>query len=603
MEEINENESEKIIVNNEEERENKIEKENENMEEPNENENIKINKEEEKVENENENGNIIANNDEEKEVKKEKEIKKMITSFEYRKNMEEEPNNNIIYSEDNNNIIFISLELLISLINDSNLERTNKNMIYNDILLYLVYQKNALMTNEIFFEIINSYMKSNNVKTGLLLLNSYLINYYSTEIYTSKDIMNKVINLYKMSKRQEITFKLVYDEDKKINTNKLIEYITSGKKDLINSLGGMETIREVEDQKETIIPEVTDRIFDAFSWDPIEIARQITIITQYLYRNIGCQELLLGGWTKSDKMEKSPNVSKLIIRFNKISKWIMEEILSYDSSKDRAKVIEIFLSVAEELKNMHNLNDCFAVVTTFNHLCMKNLKKTWEQVSQNALEKQKELSNLCSILKNFEKIKNEFLEYKKSIKNIKELQEGCIPYLAPYLKDLAFLEEGQKYFNENKLINIHKIIIVGKIIKNIKESQMFVYAYKPVYSLSILSDPEPLEDDDLTNLSESIEPKFKLTTKKTKYKRKTHSETILENNKSGLPQLFLEYLRDYGYTLSKKMTLKERIKQFQKQYIPINLVGTSSPVARSLYSCASLDGTDSLISLTKIITD
>ena len=536
--------------------------------------------------------NIINNN----EVKKENNAK-IITSFEYKNYIEEEPDNNIIYSEDNNNINFISLELLISKINDNNLEETNKNINYSDILLFIVYQKNALMTDEIFFDIINSYMKSNNINTGLLLLNSYLINYYATEILPSKDIMDKVINLYKLSNKNEIIFKLVYDEDKKIEIDKLIEYILSGKKDIINSLGGMESIREIGRQKETIIPEVTDFIFDIFSWDPVEIARQITIITQYLYRNIGCQEFLLAGWTKKDKMEKSPNISKIIDRFNKISKWIMEEILSYDSSKDRAKVIEVFLCVAEELKNLHNLNDCFAVITTFNHLCIKRLKKTWGKVTQNAKNRQSELSNLCSILKNFEKIKNEFLQYKNNVNNINELQEGCIPYLAPYLKDLAFLEEGHKYFNDKKLINIHKILIVGKIIKNIKESQMFVYSYKPVYSLSILSDPNPLDDEALTTLSELLEPKFKLNIRKSKIKRKTKTEISLENNKSGLSQLFLEYVQDYGLSLSKKMSLKDRIKQFQDQYTPIHLVGSSNPVIRSLNSSSTISIDESNIRL------
>ena len=536
--------------------------------------------------------NIINNN----EVKKENNAK-IITSFEYKNYIEEEPDNNIIYSEDNNNINFISLELLISKINDSNLEETNKNINYSDILLFIVYQKNALMTDEIFFDIINSYMKSNNINTGLLLLNSYLINYYATEILPSKDIMDKVINLYKLSNKNEIIFKVVYDEDKKIEIDKLIEYILSGKKDIINSLGGMESIREIGRQKETIIPEVTDFIFDIFSWDPVEIARQITIITQYLYRNIGCQEFLLAGWTKKDKMEKSPNISKIIDRFNKISKWIMEEILSYDSSKDRAKVIEVFLCVAEELKNLHNLNDCFAVITTFNHLCIKRLKKTWGKVTQNAKNRQSELSNLCSILKNFEKIKNEFLQYKNNVNNINELQEGCIPYLAPYLKDLAFLEEGHKYFNDKKLINIQKILIFGKIIKNIKESQMFVYSYKPVYSLSILSDPNPLEDEALTTLSELLEPKFKLNIRKSKIKRKTKTELSLENNKSGLSQLFLEYVQDYGLSLSKKMSLKDRIKQFQDQYTPIHLVGSSNPVIRSLNSSSTISIDESNIRL------
>ena len=516
---------------------------------------------------------------EEEEIKKDN--KKIITSFEYKSFVKEEPDVNIIFSDDKNNINYMSLELLISQLNDNNLSKSNKNIIYNDIILYLVYQKNAIMTLEIFFNIIESLFKENNIETGLLLLNNYLVNYYSTEISPKKEIMEKVIDLYKSSKKKNIIFKIPFDEDKKIELEKLIEFIKSGDKEIINSLGGMEYTRKSLEPKETIIPSSTEKVFDIFAWDPIEIARQITLYTQYLYRNITCQELLQGGWTKKDKMEISPNVSKLIARFNKISRWIMEEILSYDSSKDRAKLIEIFISIAQELKNIHNLNDCFAIVSTFNHLSLKRLKRTWKKVSNETKNTQNELNKLCSILKNFEKIKNEYLQYKNSIKDINTITEGCIPYLAPYLKDLAFLEEGQKYFNQNKLININKIIIVGKIIKNIKESQMFVYGYKPVYALSLLSEPDPLDDDKLTSLSESIEPKFMLN-KKTKNKRKTNTDIKMEQNKTGLNTIFLECLKNYGKIHCNQMTLSDRIKLLQELYVPINYVETSNPVERSL---------------------
>ena len=532
----------------------------------------------EEIKNENKEIKEIKGNNENKRIN---DDKKIITSFEYKKDIAQEPDVNIVLSEDKNSIIFMSLELLISELKDSNLGKSNKNINYDDILIYLVYQKNALITTEIFFKIIESLLKGNNIETGLILLNAYLINYYSTEIITKKETMDKVINFYKLSNKKTITFKIPFDEDKKIEIEKLIEYIKSGNKEIINSLGGMEYIRNSLEPRETIIPENKSETFDIFSWDPIEIARQITLFTQYLYRNIGCQELLLGGWTKSDKMEKSPNVSQLIIRFNKISKWIMEEILSYDSSKDRAKVIQIFITVAEELRKMHNLNDCFAVITTFNHLSIKRLKRTWKNVSPEAKNTQNDLSKLCSILKNFENIKNEFLEYRNNVKNINSISEGCIPYLAPYLKDLAFLEEGQKYFNEKKLININKMIIVGRIIKNIKESQMFVYGYKPVYSLAILSDPEPLDDDKLTSLSESIEPKFKLDNK-SKNKRKTNSDLIMEKNNSGLTEFYIEFIKNYGVAQSNKMALRDRIKLIKEIYVPINSVDGSNPVERSL---------------------
>ena len=523
---------------------------------------------EEEVKNENENENNAEENF------------KIITNYEYKSSIVEEPDLNIVLSENKNNINFMSFELLISLLKDDNLGKTNKNINYNDILIYIVYQKNVIMTSEIFFQIIESLLKGGNIETGLILLNTYLVNYYSTEILPSFETIEKVINLYKLSNKEIIVFKIPFDEDKKIELEKLIEYIISGKKKIINSLGGMEFIRRSLVPKETIIPKDTKK-FDIFNWDPIEIARQLTIFTQYLYRNIDCQELLSGRWTKNDKMEKSPNITLLINRFNKISKWIMEEIMSYDYSRDRCKVIEFFISVAEELKNIHNLNDCFAVITAFNHLSIKNLKRTWNKVTDEAKNKLKELSDLCSILKNYENIKKEYLEYRNNIKDINSISEGCIPYLAPYLKDLAFLEEGQKYFNKNKLININKIIIVGKIIQNIKESQMFVYEYKPVYSLAVLSDPDPLDEDKLTSLSESLEPKFNLS-HRTKNKRITNSDIMMEKNKSGLTPIFLDFIKYYGNAHYNEMSLKDRIKLIKEQYIPVHLVKSSKQIERSL---------------------
>ena len=525
-----------------------------------------------------------------------KDNKKIITSFEYKNNILEEPEVNIIYSDDKNNINYMSLELLISELNDDNLSKSNKNIIYNEILTFLVYQKNAIMEPEIFLNIIESLIKGNNIQTGLFLLNSYLVNYYSTEIFAKRLTMEKVISLYKLTNLEVINFKIPFDEDKKIEIDKLIENIKSGDKEIINSLGGMEFIRDSLEHQETIIPEKIDKVFDIFNWDPKEISHQITLYTQYIYREINCQELLSGGWTKKDKIQKSPNVTKLIERFNKLTQWIMEEILSYDNSSDRAKVIEIFISVANELKNIHNLNDCFAVMTTFNHLSIKRLKRTWGKVNTEAKNTKKELDKLCSILKNFEKIKSEYMQYRNNLKDINTIKEGCIPYLATYLKDLAFLEEGQKYFSQNKLINITKIIKVGKIIQNIKESQMFVYGYKPIYSLAILSDPDPVNDDKLTSMSESLEPKY-LLDKKTKVKRKTNTDWNMEKSKSGLNLTFLESIKCYGNIQRNKMSLKDRIKKLKEQYVPINNIEMSNPIERSLdMSMSSISRTGSVSS-------
>ena len=92
-----------------------------------------------------------------KEDGNKKDNKKIITNFEYKNNIIEEPEVNIIYSEDKKNINYMSLELLISELNDNNLSKSNKNIIYNEILTFLVYQKNAIMEPEIFARNIFKY--------------------------------------------------------------------------------------------------------------------------------------------------------------------------------------------------------------------------------------------------------------------------------------------------------------------------------------------------------------------------------------------------------------------------------------------------------------
>ena len=161
-------EKEEIKIENQENKENK-----ENIEN-NDNQENKENKDNQ----ENQENKVNKDN---KDNKTNNENKKIITSFEYKTDIVQESDVNIILSEDKNSIIFMSLELLISELKDNNLGKSNKNINYDDILIYLVYQKNALMTTEIFFKIIESLLKGNNIETGLILLNTYLTNYYSTE--------------------------------------------------------------------------------------------------------------------------------------------------------------------------------------------------------------------------------------------------------------------------------------------------------------------------------------------------------------------------------------------------------------------------------------
>ena len=64
-----------------------------------------------------------------------------------------------------------------------------------------------------------------------------------------------------------------------------------------------------------------------------------------------------------------------IDRFNKLSLWIIEEILSYDKSSLRSKVIEKFILVAHECFLIYNFNDCFNIITALVNPLIKCLRK------------------------------------------------------------------------------------------------------------------------------------------------------------------------------------------------------------------------------------
>jgi hypothetical protein len=53
--------------------------------------------------------------------------------------------------------------------------------------------------------------------------------------------------------------------------------------------------------------------------DPMEMARQLTLIDFVSYRGIRAKECLDQAWEKSDKMTRSPNVSRMIRNMNNVN--------------------------------------------------------------------------------------------------------------------------------------------------------------------------------------------------------------------------------------------------------------------------------------------
>jgi len=81
--------------------------------------------------------------------------------------------------------------------------------------------------------------------------------------------------------------------------------------------------------------------------DPLELARQLTLIEYELYDQIQPKECLDQCWNKEDKEKRAPHVVKLIEQFNKSSRWVVWCVVTRIDITSRAKVIEHFIRISQ----------------------------------------------------------------------------------------------------------------------------------------------------------------------------------------------------------------------------------------------------------------
>jgi son of sevenless-like protein len=209
-------------------------------------------------------------------------------------------------------------------------------------------------------------------------------------------------------------------------------------------------------------------LFNILEFESYEIAKELTRISEHIISKIEPKEFFKGVFTKKNKEVTSPNITEITNRFNKLSFWVIEEILSYDYAKDRAEVIEKFIDISKELINLNNFNDSMSVVSALGQIIVTDLVKTWKFVS-------KESNTVLQNLKNFLNFQDNYKNIRDSIDECLQNNEPYIPFMGPYNKRICFLEEYGPYVKDNYLINVDKIVLVQQILDQIYKCKLKNY--------------------------------------------------------------------------------------------------------------------------------
>ena len=150
--------------------------------------------------------------------------------------------------------------------------------------------------------------------------------------------------------------------------------------------------------------------------DPLEMARQLTLMESHLYQKIRPIECLQR--SRDQKGDINDNISQVIRFANKISDWVAETILAKDDSRRRASVVKNFIAIADvgarlrrrstvancnsqRCKGLHNFPSMLAIVAGLNMTPIRRLKRTWEQVPQRSMTMLAQCETMMNTNKNF----------------------------------------------------------------------------------------------------------------------------------------------------------------------------------------------------------
>ena len=86
------------------------------------------------------------------------------------------------------------------------------------------------------------------------------------------------------------------------------------------------------------------------SFSPDDLAAQLTIMDQLVFRDIEPEELTSCSWNKKNKLVVAPNIVNLTRRFNHVSFWTVDEVLRRETPKQRAEIMAHFIRVAKVSK-------------------------------------------------------------------------------------------------------------------------------------------------------------------------------------------------------------------------------------------------------------
>lgn len=250
-------------------------------------------------------------------------------------------------------------------------------------------------------------------------------------------------------------------------------------------------------------------------FDPLEMARQFTLIESKLFCTIQPEELLASEWTK--KNGRAVNVRAMSKLSTDLANLVADTILQLEDPKKRAIVIKQWVKIAAKCLELNNYDSLMAIICSLNSSMVMRLKRTWEAVSAKTKARLEELRAIVNVGRNYAVLR----------KRLENHVAPCIPFVGIYLTDLTFVDVGNQTTRQLpgdggadsgiSVINFDKHMRTAKIIGQLQRFQV-PYPLAPVPEMQewMQSQIERVRDSDQSNVQNYYRRSLLLEPRETK---------------------------------------------------------------------------------------
>ncbi|KAJ7214482.1 ras guanine nucleotide exchange factor domain-containing protein, partial [Mycena pura] len=185
-----------------------------------------------------------------------------------------------------------------------------------------------------------------------------------------------------------------------------------------------------EDDSEALREAVTDKM-QLREIEPLELARQLTIMENGLFRRIRLADCVQRATEHS--AENSDNFTRFVSTNIKIPLWVAQSILNEDRSQRRAKVVKYWIAVADRCRALNNFSTMAAIHAALSAPFISRLKRTWTHVSQRYMG----MLAACARI----------MDSGKSFRNYRRVALAAavppgVPFMGILLSSLQFIHDG-----------------------------------------------------------------------------------------------------------------------------------------------------------------